>query len=413
MSLRHQYNKGLVKRRTNYGLRAKWLTLCLILFAIELVIVYFRIHDVILVISLHLNIKLDWIRGLETNCEAVPGHNSLKDSRALLNGGENASPLPFCPEMPPNLLGKQELGNEDEDVSLDDLVKNYTLVEPGGRFKPAQCVPRHKVAIIVPHRNRERHLRQFLKAIHPVMQRQQADYGVFVVHQSGTGTFNKAKLLNIGYTEALKQDDYDCFIFHDVDLLAEDDRNLYRCAEVPRHLSVGIDKWDYQLPYDALFGGVIAMTKDQFAQVNGYSNEYWGWGAEDDDMYVRILHSCLGLERAQYDVARYRMAYHPSDKSNRVNPYRYTLLVGAAERQRHDGLNNLHYSLVEKTQLPLYTNISADVGKPPLNPKTVGFGTGIDIVVSISLLLLMLTMTCCTCVKSRLPHVLLCPRRIP
>ena len=41
-----------------------------------------------------------------------------------------------------------------------------------------------------------------------------------------------------------------------------------------------------------------------FLQVNGYSNEYWGWGAEDDDMYVRILHSCLGLERAHYEVAK-------------------------------------------------------------------------------------------------------------
>uniref|UniRef100_H2ZBS9 Beta-1,4-galactosyltransferase n=1 Tax=Ciona savignyi TaxID=51511 RepID=H2ZBS9_CIOSA len=415
MSLRHQYNssKGLVKRRTNYGLRAKWLTLCIILFAIELVIVYFRIHDVILVISLHLNIKLDWIRGLETNCDAASDQNLFNYANPLLPTGEDTSPIPLCPDSPPYLLGKQDLGNENEDVDMNSLIKNYTHVQAGGRYQPKECTARHKVAIIVPHRNRERHLRQFLRAIHPMMERQQADYGVFVIHQTGTGTFNKAKLLNIGYTEALKEDNYDCFIFHDVDLLAEDDRNLYRCADVPRHLSVGIDKWDYQLPYDALFGGVIAMTKEQFNRVNGYSNEYWGWGAEDDDMYVRILHSCLGLERAQYDVAKYRMAYHPSDKSNRVNPYRYTLLVGAAERQRRDGLNNLHYSVVDNKRMPLYTNITADVGKPPLNPKTNSFGNGIDIVVSISLLVLMLTMTCCTCVKSRLPHVLLCPRRIP
>lgn len=38
--------------------------------------------------------------------------------------------------------------------------------------------------------------------------------------------FNRAKLMNIGYREASLLYDYQCFIFHDVDLLPEDDRNL-------------------------------------------------------------------------------------------------------------------------------------------------------------------------------------------
>lgn len=29
------------------------------------------------------------------------------------------------------------------------------------------------------------------------------------------------------------------------------------------------------------------MTGNQFEMVNGFSNEYWGWGGEDDDMFVR------------------------------------------------------------------------------------------------------------------------------
>ena len=107
------------------------------------------------------------------------------------------------------------------------------------------------------------------------------------------------------------------------------------------------------------------------------------------------------------------MVYHPSDKNNRVNPYRYTLLVGAAERQKKDGLTNLKYQMVRSIRTPLYTNITVDVGKPPLKPNLAPFGTGIDIVISLSILVLMLTLTCCTCFKSRLVHVLLCPRRVP
>ena len=266
-SYRNNAFKGLKKRRNHYGFRTKWLTLCFLFFIIELVFIYFRIHDVILVISLHLNIKLDWIRGLESNCQDLESHNRLqRNVREPLQLIERST-FPLCPETPPKLLGKLSLPDENIDVDLAKLRANYTWVNEGGRYRPTGCTPRYKVAIIVPHRYRERHLRQFLKAIHPIMKRQQADYGVYVVHQHGNEIFNKAKLLNIGYTEALKEDNYDCFIFHDVDLLAEDDRNLYRCADVPRHLSVGIDKWNYQLPYDALFGGVIAMTKKQFAQV--------------------------------------------------------------------------------------------------------------------------------------------------
>ena len=53
--------------------------------------------------------------------------------------------------------------------------------------------------------------------------------------------------MNIGFREALAEDAYDCVVFHDVDLLPEDDRLLYRCGETPKHLSVAIDKYGYRL----------------------------------------------------------------------------------------------------------------------------------------------------------------------
>jgi N-terminal region of glycosyl transferase group 7 len=40
---------------------------------------------------------------------------------------------------------------------------------------------------------------------------------------------------------------FDCFIFHDVDLLPEDDRNFYGCgARLPRHVGAYVDKWNYK-----------------------------------------------------------------------------------------------------------------------------------------------------------------------
>lgn len=65
--------------------------------------------------------------------------------------------------------------------------------------------------------------------------------------QHGEDTFNRAKLLNVGFLEALKEDaTYDCFIFSDVDLVPMDDRNLYRCGDQPRHFAVAMDKFGFR-----------------------------------------------------------------------------------------------------------------------------------------------------------------------
>jgi len=37
-----------------------------------------------------------------------------------------------------------------------------------------------------------------------------------------------------------------------------------------------------RLPYRTIFGGVSALTVEQFKSVNGFSNQYFGWGGEDD-----------------------------------------------------------------------------------------------------------------------------------
>ena len=54
----------------------------------------------------------------------------------------------------------------------------------GGRHFPAvNCQPRNKVAILIPYRNRDRELRVLLHHLHPILQRQQLSYGIFVIEQ--------------------------------------------------------------------------------------------------------------------------------------------------------------------------------------------------------------------------------------
>ena len=96
-------------------------------------------------------------------------------------------------------------------------------------------------------RDRKEHLQLFLRHMHPVLQRQQLDYRIFVVEQAGDEAFNRAALMNVGYAEASRRGAFDCFVFHDVDLVPEDDRSVYSCPkETPKHLAVAVNKWKYR-----------------------------------------------------------------------------------------------------------------------------------------------------------------------
>jgi len=123
------------------------------------------------------------------------------------------------------------------------LFKFHSLkdVLVGGQWKPTLCIPRHRVAIVVPFRNRHQQLSTFLSHMIPFLQKQSIHFGIYIVDQQDKLDFNRAGLFNIGFVEALKDSEWDCVIFHDVDLLPEDDRNLYTCPEFnsPRHMSVG------------------------------------------------------------------------------------------------------------------------------------------------------------------------------
>lgn len=67
--------------------------------------------------------------------------------------------------------------------TLEELAKRLPELSPGGRFKPTECRARHRVAIIIPYRDREDHLRALLYNLHPILMRQQIDYGIFLIEE--------------------------------------------------------------------------------------------------------------------------------------------------------------------------------------------------------------------------------------
>ncbi|XP_077128710.1 beta-1,4-galactosyltransferase 1 [Ranitomeya variabilis] len=269
-----------------------------------------------------------------------------------------------CPDPSPLLVGPLRI-EFSVPVDLEQVRKTNPNVMTGGRYKPKDCEALQKVAIIIPFRKREEHLKYWLHYLHPILQRQQLDYGVFVINQDGDTTFNRAKLLNVGYMEALKEYDYNCFVFSDVDLIPMDDRNIYKCYSQPRHLSVSMDKFGFGLPYKQYFGGVSALSKEQFEKINGFPNNYWGWGGEDDDIYNRIASRGMSISRPDAVTGKCRMIRHDRDAKNDPNPKRFDLIAHTRQTMNSDGINSLKYDVLKTEKLPLYTMITVDIGHLP------------------------------------------------
>ncbi|KAH9514669.1 Zinc finger protein containing five transmembrane domains [Bulinus truncatus] len=248
-----------------------------------------------------------------------------------------------------------------QDVTKDQLEELYPEMEAGGRLRPPDCVPRQRLAIILPYRNRYPHLHITLQNLIPMLKRQQADITFFVVEQAPPSTFNKGALLNAGFIEANKLGNFDCYILHDVDLIPLNDFNMYRCDSNPRHYAVSIDKYNFQLLFSAHFGGVVGFARSHYLKVNGNSNLYLGWGGEDDDFRLRLVNKNFTIQRYPLQTARYSMIKHTRDRGNEINPLRNAILLSSKARQDIDGLNTVRYKVLNIAFERLYTWITVSI----------------------------------------------------
>ncbi|KAG5838364.1 beta-1,4-galactosyltransferase 5 isoform X1 [Anguilla rostrata] len=288
-----------------------------------------------------------------------------------------------CPERLPSMKGPVDVNMSE--IALEDVERSLLEGDPslaaGGHWKPHDCVPRWKVAILVPFRNRHEHLPILLRHLIPALQRQRIQFGFYVIEQVGNKPFNRAMLFNVGFKEAMKDLNWDCMVFHDVDHILENDRNYYGCSNMPRHFAVKLNKYYYMLPYNEFFGGVSGLTVEQFQKINGFPNAFWGWGGEDDDLWNRVQFAGYSVSRPLGDMGRYMsIPHHHHGEAQFLG--RYTLLRQSKERQGLDGLNNLRYKPLV-TRRHLYTNITVSLtremapvtgysdDRPPLgNPRS-------------------------------------------
>lgn len=171
-----------------------------------------------------------------------------------------------------------------------------------------------KLGIIVPFRNRYEHLLQFKRELTKYLNSKgYNDYVIIIVEQDDAKLFNRGMLLNIGFKEAKKQR-CDYVVFHDVDMIPLDVDYSY--SDIPIHLSTDFILQSGEkdrIIFDEYFGGVTLFPIDLFEKIDGYSNKYWGWGYEDNDLLLRCKEKFIPLQKLQIKN------YKPKTKALKFN----------------------------------------------------------------------------------------------
>ena len=225
----------------------------------------------------------------------------------------------------------------------------------------------NRVAIIVPFRDlhveqkRSMHLKQFVPYMVKYMAHcmPKVNFRIYIVEQSNDGMkFNRGKLLNVGFDVA-RRAGFTTFIFHDVDLLpSESLRYAYSMFPKSPHPIHIARVWERYNANDDYCGGICSWNQADFERINGFPNNYWGWGGEDDEMQKRAKACGLRFQPLQqgeikdleYMTLEEKLQFLKRQQSGKTDN-KWKCMVKTDLLQEHDatwkqnGLSDLTYSV--------------------------------------------------------------------
>lgn len=214
----------------------------------------------------------------------------------------------------------------------------------------------YETCIIIPYRNRKKDLDYFLKHSWSLIKNNVKDCLLLIVEQEDGKLFNRGKVINCGFDFIKKDIKY--FIFHDVDLNPKDKIiHLYK-KNIEKNNILGI----INSPWVTL-GGIIKINKEDFVEMNGFPNNFWGWGVEDRALYNRGIFHNKQINYNHYtndkNINDFILRFNDSDDrkkdniNNKTNIEYYKFKTFSEEKQKEhiikSGLNNLEYYILDKT----------------------------------------------------------------
>ena len=217
-----------------------------------------------------------------------------------------------------------------------------------------------KLAVIIPYRNRAQHLATLIPVLTEQLSSQKLNFRIVVAEQADEERFNRGKTINVG---ALAEWDWaDYFCIHDVDNIPVNAE--YGCPSEPlRLVSLWESTWrTYDIQQLTYFSGVISMKKEVFSAANGFNNEYWGWGLEDDDFLIRCL--LAGSIPHQDRQGVFTDLNNPAAETAATNSWvrhsnkRWLRWQMLRKNFNAVGLSNIRYSITDDQECAYYRKVS-------------------------------------------------------
>lgn len=212
---------------------------------------------------------------------------------------------------------------------------------------------KHKVALLIPFRDRFEELVEFVPHIHNFLSSQHKNHHIFIINQVDNLRFNRASLLNVGFLESGVDCDY--VAMHDVDLLPVNTALIYQFPdEGPYHVAAPHLHPRYHYP--TFIGGILLVRREHFRQVDGLSNKYWGWGLEDDEFYARLKEAKLEIFRPGNLTSGIKDTFrhiHDRRRRRRDMVKCYNQQEVTRHRDRQTGLSTVKYSVQSRREMTI------------------------------------------------------------
>ena len=215
-----------------------------------------------------------------------------------------------------------------------------------------------KLSIIIPIRNREKDLYRLINNLIPILKFQNIQYKFYIVYQQNNKLFNKGYLNNIGYLFSQKENFSDNYLFNDVNVF-------------PLNKSVFNYNFNYEnnniynpYGYTTCIARFFCTNSNTYRTINGYSNNYNGWGFEDVDLlwrcntnnvlinrknFVNRDNYLNGLYKNKFYYDNYGTKYEREKKMKIANNTTKRVFMGkwisklftTTENQINDGISNI------------------------------------------------------------------------